>query len=587
MAGKVANKVDKVNPFKFSIVRFIMLFSVLIVTVNTVIIIYRGINRYHKEVSSKKEEIESITRAMGDNMESTFLAVDVVLERAAEKHRSNLLFGHSQNLQQDTQNNIISWIDQSPQISAMLMTNEFGEIRAIYRKQGYKLWMEGKEFVSQEDYFKFHVDEIDQFYVGRQPSYTKGQKGFIVVSRRLDKLDGSFDGIILAIVNIDYVVNFFNSVEKNSMTKLIITHHPDGVKIYDPFLPHEAQDSKQFDDNFVFSNEFSAKGKDQKVIITKATGISDEKLRIYSFLSIPKIQMQVALVFHGDDILRDWNSERLSDAILYIIFLLFVLVVAFFSVELAKQISKLRASEKKTLAASKAKSDFLANMSHELRTPLNAIIGFSEMLMTEYFGKINEKQRERLKDIHGCGNHLLSLINDILEFSKGQAGKLEIRPEEVAVYRVVNEVVRMFDERAKSDGIIITSNAPKSLPYVFVDKRKIKQILINLISNAVKFSEKGDVINVTAKINDNEEFVLTVKDSGIGMREEDIPKALSAFGQVHKDRAIAGTGLGLPLCKLFAELHNGTLDIRSKLGAGTEVTVTLPRKVIIREKVEV
>jgi signal transduction histidine kinase len=580
---------ERISPFKFTIVRFIILFSVLIVTVNTVIIIYRGVNRYHKEINAKKEEIESTTRAIGDHMKSTFLAVDVVLQRAVDKHRSNLLFGSSQNLQQDTQNNIISWIDQSPQIAAMLMTNEYGEIKAIYRKQGYKLWMEGKEFVSQEEYFKYHVDEIDQLYIGRQPSFIKNQKGFIVLSRRLDKIDGTFDGIILAAVNIDYVISFFNSIEKDSMTKLVITHHPDGMKIYDPFMGNESAESKQFDDNFIYSHEFSerAKSENPKVTITKATGIVDNKLRIYSFLTMRDIQMQVSLIFHGNDILRNWNSERLSDAILYIIFLLFVLVVAFFSIELAKQVSKLRASEKKALAASKAKSDFLANMSHELRTPLNAIIGFSEMLMTEYFGKINDKQRERLKDIHGCGNHLLSLINDILEFSKGQAGKLEIRPEEVAIHRVVNEVVRMFDERAKNDGIIITVNASKSLPYIFVDKRKIKQILINLISNAVKFSEKGDVINVSAKVNDNEEFVLSVKDSGIGMREEDIPKALSAFGQVHKDRAIAGTGLGLPLCKLFAELHNGTLDIRSKLGAGTEVTVILPRKVIIKEKVEV
>ena len=577
---------DRANPYRFTIVKFIILFSVMIVAVNTVIIIYRGINRYHKEINAKKDDIESITRAMGDHMEFTFLAVDVVLKRAVEKHRSNLLFGSSASLQQDTENNIISWVDEAPQISAMLMTNEFGEIKAIYRKQGYKLWMESKEFVSQEEYFKHHVDEIDQLYVGKQVSFDKNQRGFIILSRRLEKLDGSFDGIILAAINIDYLVSFFTSLEKSPNTKMVVSHMPDGMKLFDPYLSKETAESKLFNDNFIFSNETN-KTKEQRVIITLAKSPVDQKLRIFSFFNVPDIQMQVALVFHGNDILRNWNSERLSDAILYIIFLLFVLVVAFFSIELAKQVGKLRASEKKALAASKAKSDFLANMSHELRTPLNAIIGFSEMLMTEYFGKINDKQKERLKDIHGCGNHLLSLINDILEFSKGQAGKLEIRPEEVSINRVVNEVVRMFDERAKSDGINITVNAPKTLPYIFADKRKIKQILINLVSNAVKFSEKGDVISVMAKVNDNEEFVLSVKDSGIGMREEDIPKALSAFGQVHKDRAIAGTGLGLPLCKLFAELHNGSLDIRSKLGAGTEVTVTLPRKIIIRDKVEV
>jgi signal transduction histidine kinase len=575
----------KISPFKFTIVRFIVLFSVLIVTANTIIIISRGINRYHTEINSKKEEIESITRAVGDHIELTFLAVDVVLKRAAEKHYFNLLFGN--NLQQDTENNIIAWVTETPQISAMLMTNEYGEIKAIYRKEGYKLWMDGKEFVSQEPYFKDQIDEYDRLYVGRQENYmAKENSGFVVLSRRLEKLDGSFDGIIMAVVNIDYLLKFFKTIEESNLTELAFSKIPDGDFIFNPFGKNEKNIEKQFLSNAQLSNNFLSKQTEQKVVISKDSEPKTEKLKIYSFLNVPSVQMQVGLVFDSEDILRKWNSERLSDAILYFVFILFVLVITFFSIELAKQIAKLRISEKKALSASKAKSDFLANMSHELRTPLNAIIGFSEMLMTEYFGKINDKQRERLKDIHGCGNHLLSLINDILEFSKGQAGKIEIRPEEVFFSKLVSEVVRMFDERAKREGITITSDVSRTLPFLFVDKRKIKQILINLVSNSVKFSKRGDVINISAKVNDNDEFVFSVKDTGIGMNEEDIPKALSAFGQVHKDRAIAGTGLGLPLCKLFTELHNGTLDIKSKAGYGTEVIITLPKKVVIRERIE-
>lgn len=576
---------SKISPFKFTIVRFIVLFSVLIIAANTIIIISRGINRYHTEINSKKEDIESITRAVGDHTELTFLAVDVVLKRAAEKHYFNLLFGN--NLQKDTENNIISWVTETPQISAMLMTNEYGEIKAIYRNPGYKLWMDGKEFVSQEPYFKSQIDEYETLYIGRQENFEdKNKSGFVVLSRRLEKLDGSFDGIIMAVINIDYLLKFFKSIEDSELTKMAFTKIPEETFVYNPFNSNDKSIEKQFIDNYKLSGNFVTGEDEQKVIISKDTDPKTEKLKIYSFLNIPNVQMQVGLVFDSDDILRSWNSERLSDAILYFVFILFVLVITFFSIELAKQISKLRISEKKALSASKAKSDFLANMSHELRTPLNAIIGFSEMLMTEYFGKINDKQKERLKDIHGCGNHLLSLINDILEFSKGQAGKLEIRPEEVYFSKVVSEVVRMFDERAKREGITITSDVSRTLPFLFVDKRKIKQILINLVSNSVKFSKRGDVINISAKINDNDEFVFSVKDTGLGMNEEDIPKALSAFGQVHKDRAIAGTGLGLPLCKLFTELHNGTLDIKSKAGFGTEVIITLPKKVVIRDRIE-
>jgi len=578
------NESSKASPYKFTIVKFIILFSTLIVVFNTVIIIYRGIDRYNKQISIAKDDIESVTRAIGDHTELTFLAVDVVLKRAVEKHHFNALFGN--NLKQDTENNIIAWVNETPQISAMLMTDEHGEVKAIYRKAGYKLWMEGRDTVNQEPFFKSQVDEIDCLYVGKQQSFMPNSEGFVVLSRRLEKLDGSFDGVIMAVVNVDYLVSFFQSLEKGRFTKFVISHLGDNEKIYYPFGEKEADEIAKFEENYQRKKQNDATNPDAKLFIAKAKAPQDKKIRIYSFFDIPSVQLEIALIFHNDDILKNWNAERFSDAVLYVIFLLFVLVVAFFSVEMARKVSKLRTSEKRALAASKAKSDFLANMSHELRTPLNAIIGFSEMMLTEYFGKVNEKQKERLKDIYGCGNHLLSLINDILEFSKGQAGKLEIRPEEVVLYKVVNEAVRMFGEKAMSDNISITTKVAKNLPHIFVDKRKIKQILINLISNSVKFTEAGGKIEVSADVNEVEEVVLSVKDTGIGMREEDIPKALSAFGQVHKDLAVSGTGLGLPLCKIFAELHGGKLEIESQVRHGTTVTVTLPRKVVIREKIE-
>jgi signal transduction histidine kinase len=320
-----------------------------------------------------------------------------------------------------------------------------------------------------------------------------------------------------------------------------------------------------------------------KVFIKKISNSYDQKLRIYSFYELPTMPLQISLIFFGDDLLAAWKAERFSDLVFYIIFILFVAVVAFFSIELAKKVHKLRISEARALAASKAKSDFLANMSHELRTPLNAIIGFSEMLAEEYFGEVNPKQKERLKDIHGCGNHLLSVISDVLEFSKGQAGKMELNSENVTVKRLVDEVVRIFEDRIKLQGISIISNISAKAPVIFVDKRKIKQVLINLISNSVKFTESSGIIEVFSDVDETGNFILYVKDNGIGIDEADIPKAMSAFGQVHKDQTKGGTGLGLPLCKVFAELHGGDLEVTSKKNVGTIVTVTLPNYVIMNE----
>ncbi len=567
---------DKINPFKLTVVKFIISFSIMIILVNSIIVIYRAVYSYNKEVKVAEEDLIKLTRTISDHIELTFLAVDVVLRRAVEKHQSNLLFGGA--LKDDTKNNIISWVDETPQIAAMIMSNDKGEISAMYKKQGFENWMKDKNYVTGLPFFKSHEEEVDALYIGKQDD---SGEGYIALSRRLNKLDGSFDGIIMAVVSVSYVTSFFDAIEKKKNTKIIIKHL-DGRELLTPSILNEPSERENYD-NAYFRTRHSL-DLAQRVSLVRNAENHFSDVRIYTLFSIPSVLMQISLIGFGSDIFSSWYEERISDIIFFVIFMLFVFVVAFFSIELAKKVQKLRISERNALTASKVKSDFLANMSHELRTPLNAIIGFSEMLTSEYFGKLNQKQDERIKDIHGCGNHLLSLINDILEFSKGQAGKIEIRPEEFHITKVINEAVRIFDERAKSEGISLITDCPKTIPYIFADRRKIKQILLNLVSNSIKFSERGDMIEVSVKVDEKKQFVIAVKDTGIGMREEDIPIALTAFGQVHKDKTAGGTGLGLPLCKLFAELHGGTIDIESKEGQGTTVTITFPSKVVIKSK---
>lgn len=564
---------------KLTVAKFVIIFSLIIVAANTIILMFRGYQSYYRQIEAAKTDIERFTRNISDHIELTFVAVDVLLKRAVEKHHSNLLFGKS--LKADTQNNIISWVNETPQISAMLMTDDNGKITGIYRKEGFKLWMEGYEYVDNQDYFLAHLEEIDNLYIGYQQSFVN--EGFVVLSRRLNKLDGSFDGIILAAVNIDYIQNFFASLEKNKQTKLLLKH-VDGSFIINPKNMEKIKEQQEFTKTFL-NILASSENRSETVFIKEAEEPYDDNLRIYSFFEMDSMPLQVSLIFFGQDLLTEWRSQRFSDGVFYIIFILFVVIVAFFSVELAKKVQKLRISEARAQAASKAKSDFLANMSHELRTPLNAIIGFSEMISEGYFGDINPKQKERLKDINSCGTHLLSVINDILEFSKGQVGKLEIRPEMVSIKRLLEETIRIFNDRAKKEGLTITYDIRDGIEAVFIDKRKIKQVLINLISNSLKFTPAGGLIEITSSKTDRGNFLITVKDTGAGMNEEDIPKALTAFGQVHDDVNNGGTGLGLPLCKVFMEIHEGRLEIESSKGKGTLVTMTFPEKVITHEEI--
>lgn len=229
-------------------------------------------------------------------------------------------------------------------------------------------------------------------------------------------------------------------------------------------------------------------------------------------------------------------------------------------------------------ASSQAKSQFLATMSHELRTPLNAVIGFSEILKSEALGPLgNPRYREYAIDIHDSGSHLLSLINDVLDFSKAEAGRLELREEPVDLGEVVADCLRLVEPGAREADIAVTADLPDGAPAMLGDARRLKQIVLNLLSNALKFTPAGGSVHVALAFGP-EGATLSVADTGIGMAPQQIPVALEPFGQVDSSfsRRHEGTGLGLPLCQRFAEAHGGHISIHSVLGEGTRVTLHLP-----------
>ncbi len=228
-------------------------------------------------------------------------------------------------------------------------------------------------------------------------------------------------------------------------------------------------------------------------------------------------------------------------------------------------------------AASRHKSEFLANMSHELRTPLNAIIGFSEVLDERMFGELNDKQAQYIRDIHESGRHLLSLINDILDLSKIEAGRMELELKRFHVRAALDNTMTLINERATRRSIKLSAELSDSLGEIVADERKFKQILLNLLSNAVKFTEEGGEIILGAARN-ADSLEVSVEDTGIGISPEDQQIIFEEFRQVGADRGRVseGTGLGLTLTKKFVEMHGGTLSVRSEIGKGSIFTFSLP-----------
>jgi Amt family ammonium transporter len=246
---------------------------------------------------------------------------------------------------------------------------------------------------------------------------------------------------------------------------------------------------------------------------------------------------------------------------------------------LRRAIEDLTKAKQAAEEANNAKSAFLANMSHELRTPLNAVIGFSEILTGELFGPLGDgRYKDYAADILQSGRHLLSLVNDLLDHTRVEAGRVELHESEIDIAEQCEMALRMIRERAANAGVTLQPDIADNLPLLAADERAVRQILLNLLGNAVKFTPVGGHVRLVARLEDDGRLALLVSDTGIGMKREDVPRAFEPFVQLHHhmNKAYGGTGLGLPLVQALMRLHGGSVTIDSTEGIGTTVTLRFP-----------
>jgi signal transduction histidine kinase len=227
--------------------------------------------------------------------------------------------------------------------------------------------------------------------------------------------------------------------------------------------------------------------------------------------------------------------------------------------------------------ASAQKSDLLAKISHEIRTPLNAIIGFAEVMLEERFGPVgNERYKDYLKDVHASGAHVISLVNDLLDLAKIEAGRMELAFTSVSLNELVSSCVALLQPQAARERIVMRTSFASKLPPVVADERSMRQIVLNLVSNAIKFTDAGGQVIVSTAVTDRGEVAFRVRDTGIGMTEAEVEAALEPFRQLATARKRGGTGLGLPLTKALVEANRGALQISSHPNEGTLVEVLFP-----------
>ncbi len=300
---------------------------------------------------------------------------------------------------------------------------------------------------------------------------------------------------------------------------------------------------------------------------------------IRSLLAVPMLRGTTAV---GAIVVHTWETARPFTEAQTDLLRTFAdqAVIAIENVRLFKELQasnrEIAEKSRQLEVASQHKSEFLANMSHELRTPLNAIIGFSEILSEKMFGELNEKQEEYSKDIHASGQHLLSLINDILDLSKIEAGRMELELTDFHLPTALDNALTLVRERAGRRNIALQMSVGERLGEVRADERKIRQVVLNVLSNAIKFTPEGGRIEVSAVPRDGLVEV-SVSDTGVGIAPEDQEAVFEEFRQVGTaEKKAEGTGLGLTLCRKFIELHGGRIWVLSQVGVGSTFTFTIP-----------
>lgn len=556
--------------FKIALVNVIIAVSVAAVGSLSYLAYKHNSVEYAKSIETYNQNLRKVSSLVTSSTELNFITIDQTLQRATEQQSLRQLFGNVA-VRSEVEASFSSWVNKTPHIDAMLYTDQNGLVQVLFRKGENNFDAKPGFMFAAKEHFSYHKNHPEQeLLISTLKKDGKDTTGRIFISRRFERPNGDFGGLVVAVMDGTYLANLINSVDIGKETEKYLLLNDDD------FLAGNVSDSdsKLALIKAMMSESDFKKANEGDIVISKR--VINDSLNMFSFQKIPGLPITVSIIAKEKDIFANVREEQLHFFSFISLFIIFALVITGFSIVLARNMVRAEQAEQKARKASQAKSDFLAKMSHELRTPLNAIIGFSDMLSSGYFGKVSQVQIERLTDINLCGAHLLDLISDILEFSKGDANKLTLNEEDADIYNIARQAIRMVEQKAKSKGLDIINAISREAPILVADSRKLRQIILNLLSNAIKFTKPGGKVTLSAHFDQEANFVITVSDTGVGIAAEDIPKAMQVFEQINSDGSNEGTGLGLPLCKMLTELHGGVFAIESKVNVGTKAIVTLP-----------
>ena len=491
------------------------------------------------------------------------------------------------NASKDVHRILASQVRRFPQITSILLIDPQGRVK-FSSEQLPPLPID----VSKKRYFT-HAGSGEAMRFAMDPPLTPRSDGkrVLFASRRITRADGKFVGVIAATISADYIQRFMSTLHVGAQGRIALATTDGSIVVRQPAFDGSAINA---------DNDLSSTPLFQDWLPWASSGVfltKDHGLRfIIGYQRVGTLPLVAEVALSQDEALANWQHTTLWQAGVGVVILVLSGLTASAMHQqlrarqdahrqLSETVRELENARRAAEESSRVKSQFMANMSHELRTPLNAIIGFSEVIRDAHVGPVDTRYQGYAQDIHSSGHHLLGLINDVLDLSKIEAGRLTLHEEPVDLTKLAGDCQRLLAERFRTAQLALVIELPAHVPYVRADELRLKQILLNLLSNAVKFTPAGGRVVLAVEVMPEGAIRLSVADTGVGMRPEEIPLALQPFRQVDSslNRRYDGAGLGLPLARTLAELHGGRLAIESAPGEGTTVSITLPARRVVRE----
>ena len=541
-------------------------------------------------IEAADRTLATVSRSTSNQIAQTLSAVDIMMRSLQDVAMKPSL--PDQNALRERastaafQQELVRWQKMLPQVDAASVVDVNGDILANTRQ-----FPAPRINMRNADFFQELKNQPDSGVVIKGPIFVRlNEQWMLYLARALVDDQGRFAGIVLAGIRASFFEHYFSMVDVGPDTAAVLAYQtiliarwPHNDDAIGKVLPGAS-------DKFVRP----AAGE---TAVNLATG-ADQILRRIAVtnLKMDNNSLYVAVSQSESAILLPWRRELSWVAFFSAlnVIIIGILIWCLFRVlkseedwriaaterelQLSRQTKDLAAARDQAQTANRARGEFLANVSHELRTPLNAILGFSEILQKELFGPLGDSRyRDFVTYIHGSGLHLLEIVGNILDLTKIDVGRLELDEHEVDIVDIMQLCVRLVGDTAAAGGVDLEFQCPAGRPLLWADPTRLKQILFNLLANAIKFTPAGKRVVLSAGDADGGYFIM-VSDAGIGMSPEDLEDAMQPFRQIDNSLAkrYQGTGLGLPLTKSLVELHGGVLEIQSEPGKGTTAIVTLP-----------